>query len=267
MNPNDIILNGSLLAAVPMALLAGIVSFISPCVLPLVPGYVSLISGTSVDSVAHERRALRTVMLNSVTFILGFSIVFVSYGLLFGSIGYCVIQPAGGKVIAAWFGPDTRGVAMGIRQAGLPLGAALGALILPTIAERHGWRAAFEAGALAAALAPQRLAGVLLVASADLAVHWVQPPAATASLAELRQVAQARCAARMARMSSGPFTARTRSVMTSPSISIFSSLTAMAALLSAAPFCKTRSVLGGRGDTRAGVAGEKSSPSRSPMSR
>ncbi len=70
--------------------------------------------------------------------------------LLLGSIGYCTIQPAGGKVVADWFGPDARGVAMGIRQAGLPLGAALGALILPAIAERQGWRAAFEAGALAA---------------------------------------------------------------------------------------------------------------------
>jgi MFS family permease len=78
-----------------------------------------------------------------------------SYGellgwLLLGSIGYCTIQPAGGKVVAAWFSPDTRGLAMGVRQAGLPLGAALGALILPVIAERDGWRAAFEAGGLAA---------------------------------------------------------------------------------------------------------------------
>lgn len=70
--------------------------------------------------------------------------------LLVGSIGYCTIQPAGGKVVAAWFAPDTRGLAMGVRQAGLPLGAALGALILPAIAERQGWRAAFEAGGLAA---------------------------------------------------------------------------------------------------------------------
>ena len=62
------------------AFVAGLLSFLSPCVLPLVPGYVSLISGTSVDSVAHERRALRTVMLNSITFILGFSLVFILLG-------------------------------------------------------------------------------------------------------------------------------------------------------------------------------------------
>lgn len=78
-----------------------------------------------------------------------------SYGdilswLVVASIGYCTVQPGGGKVVAAWFPPDTRGFAMGIRQAGLPLGAALGALILPVAAERYGWRAAFDLGALAA---------------------------------------------------------------------------------------------------------------------
>lgn len=78
-----------------------------------------------------------------------------SYGdalfwLVIASIGYCTVQPGGGKVVAAWFSPDTRGFAMGIRQAGLPLGAALAALILPIAAERHGWRAAFDLGAVAA---------------------------------------------------------------------------------------------------------------------
>jgi nitrate/nitrite transporter NarK len=72
--------------------------------------------------------------------------------LVVASIGYCTVQPGGGKVVAAWFSPDTRGLAMGVRQAGLPLGAALGALILPAAAARHGWRAAFDLGALAALL-------------------------------------------------------------------------------------------------------------------
>jgi cytochrome c-type biogenesis protein len=82
LNPNDIILNGSLLAAVPMALLAGIVSFISPCVLPLVPGYLGFVSGMS----ATKSR----VVLGSLLFVLGFSIVFVSFGALFGGIGAAV---------------------------------------------------------------------------------------------------------------------------------------------------------------------------------
>lgn len=82
MNPNDIILNGSLLAAIPMALLAGIVSFISPCVLPLVPGYLGFVSGMS----AVKSR----VLLGSVLFVLGFSVVFVSFGALFGGLGAAV---------------------------------------------------------------------------------------------------------------------------------------------------------------------------------
>jgi cytochrome c-type biogenesis protein len=63
------------------AFLAGLVSFLSPCVLPLVPGYVSLISGVGVEQLkTHESQLLRKVMLNSVAFILGFSVVFITLG-------------------------------------------------------------------------------------------------------------------------------------------------------------------------------------------
>ena len=61
------------------AFVAGLLSFLSPCVLPLVPGYVSLISGTNVDH-AGEQRVMRSIMLHSVMFILGFSLVFVALG-------------------------------------------------------------------------------------------------------------------------------------------------------------------------------------------
>jgi cytochrome c-type biogenesis protein len=65
------------------AFLAGLVSFLSPCVLPLVPGYVSLISGAGVEELkVQEAQLLRKVMLNSIAFILGFSVVFVSLGAL-----------------------------------------------------------------------------------------------------------------------------------------------------------------------------------------
>jgi cytochrome c-type biogenesis protein len=63
------------------AFLAGLVSFLSPCVLPLVPGYVSLISGVGVEQLkTQETQLLRKVMLNSVAFILGFSAVFITLG-------------------------------------------------------------------------------------------------------------------------------------------------------------------------------------------
>src|SRR6202158_4005697 len=63
------------------AFLAGLVSFLSPCVLPLVPGYVSLISGVGVEQLkTQESQLLRKVMLNSIAFILGFSVVFITLG-------------------------------------------------------------------------------------------------------------------------------------------------------------------------------------------
>lgn len=73
------------------AFLAGILSFLSPCVLPLVPGYVSLISGASVEELqSSERRLLGTVMLHSVTFVLGFSVVFIALGAVATGVGQVV---------------------------------------------------------------------------------------------------------------------------------------------------------------------------------
>lgn len=70
------------------AFLAGIVSFLSPCVLPLVPGYVSLISGTTAAvAESNNQRLMSRVMLNSLMFILGFSIVFVSLGAAATGVG------------------------------------------------------------------------------------------------------------------------------------------------------------------------------------
>jgi cytochrome c-type biogenesis protein len=70
------------------AFLAGLVSFLSPCVLPLVPGYVSLISGVGVEELkAHESQLLRKMMLNSISFILGFSVVFITLGAISTEVG------------------------------------------------------------------------------------------------------------------------------------------------------------------------------------
>jgi cytochrome c-type biogenesis protein len=73
------------------AFFAGVLSFLSPCVLPLVPGYVSLISGASVEELqSPERRMFRTVMLHSLTFVLGFSVVFVALGAVATGVGQVV---------------------------------------------------------------------------------------------------------------------------------------------------------------------------------
>ena len=69
---------------------AGLLSFVSPCVLPLVPSYVSYITGLSIDQLREpsgERRIRQTIMVNSLLFIGGFSIVFIAFGVsasLFG---------------------------------------------------------------------------------------------------------------------------------------------------------------------------------------
>ena len=73
------IFSGYLIVALPVAALAGLLSFLSPCVLPLVPGYVSYAAGFS----AKRGR----VLLGSSLFVLGFSTPFVLYGALFGTLG------------------------------------------------------------------------------------------------------------------------------------------------------------------------------------
>jgi cytochrome c-type biogenesis protein len=72
------------------AFVAGTVSFLSPCVLPLVPGYVSLISGATIDEIqdqSADRKLLAGVMVKSFSFVLGFSVVFIALGAAATKIG------------------------------------------------------------------------------------------------------------------------------------------------------------------------------------
>src|ERR1700741_579405 len=63
------------------AFVAGLISFLSPCVLPLVPGYVSLISGAGVEELkSQDGQLFRKVILNSAAFLIGFRIVFIALG-------------------------------------------------------------------------------------------------------------------------------------------------------------------------------------------
>ncbi len=77
------------LTAVGLAFAAGLVSFVSPCVLPLVPVYLSYVSGVSVDQLGRERRRLLVV---SLLFVAGFTAVFVAFGAGAGSIGRLLVQ-------------------------------------------------------------------------------------------------------------------------------------------------------------------------------
>ena len=76
------IFSGVLITAFPFAFIAGIISFLSPCVLPLVPGYLSFAAGFSVSR--------GKVLLGSFLFVMGFSAVFVSFGAVFGGLGNAV---------------------------------------------------------------------------------------------------------------------------------------------------------------------------------
>jgi cytochrome c-type biogenesis protein len=78
--------HGSLLLALPVAAIAGLVSFASPCVLPLVPGYLSYVTGMSGVDLAEERQHRGRMLAGSGLFVLGFSAVFVLEGVLFGSL-------------------------------------------------------------------------------------------------------------------------------------------------------------------------------------
>ncbi|MGK0716864.1 cytochrome c biogenesis CcdA family protein [Leucobacter sp. W1153] len=87
----EVVADGQLLIAASIALLAGIISFASPCVLPLVPGYLAYVGGVSgVD--AGTRASRRRVVLGVVLFIAGFSAVFVAMMALAGSVGLWLVE-------------------------------------------------------------------------------------------------------------------------------------------------------------------------------
>jgi cytochrome c-type biogenesis protein len=98
------IFDGNLLIAMAVASLAGLISFFSPCVIPLVPGYLSYASGMS-DTKSRSR-----VLLGSLLFVSGFTALFISYGLLFGELGSKITQNS--RVISVVLGLLT--IAMGL---------------------------------------------------------------------------------------------------------------------------------------------------------
>jgi cytochrome c-type biogenesis protein len=86
---SEIVFGGNLLLALPIAMLAGLVSFASPCILPLVPGYLGYVGGFAGDGDKADRRRL---LLGVSLFVLGFSVVFVAFGVLFGVAGLLLTQ-------------------------------------------------------------------------------------------------------------------------------------------------------------------------------
>ena len=93
---------------------AGVLSFLSPCVLPLVPGYISLISGVSIDNLKEGSTSRREVVLNSLAFNAGLSVIFLLLGTTAGLVGSAItsnpwVRIIGGAIIIA-FGLQLIGV-------------------------------------------------------------------------------------------------------------------------------------------------------------
>jgi len=87
------------------AFVAGIISFLSPCVLPLVPGYVSMLSGIGVEQLRTGQPARNSLFASSLAFVAGFSVVFISFGASASAVGQFLLQhkalmgPVAGAVI------------------------------------------------------------------------------------------------------------------------------------------------------------------------
>ena len=99
--------SGITLFRIVISFAAGILSFLSPCVLPLVPGYISLISGVSIDNLKEGVSSKRAVILNSLAFNAGLSTIFLILGTTAGLVGAAItsnpwVRIIGGIVIIAF---------------------------------------------------------------------------------------------------------------------------------------------------------------------
>jgi cytochrome c-type biogenesis protein len=83
-------MTGSMLVAVPIAVVAGAISFFSPCVVPLLPGYLSYVTGLSAAELGSNRRG--RMLAGTSLFVAGFSAVFILTGVLFGAIGNALLE-------------------------------------------------------------------------------------------------------------------------------------------------------------------------------
>lgn len=116
------------------AFVAGVVSFLSPCVLPLVPGYVSMLSGMGVEQLKAGNAPRSALLASSLAFVVGFSIVFVAFGASASAVGQFLVQnknlmaPVAGAVIFL-FGLHLVGLLI---KLSMQTGVAVGAVIAAT---------------------------------------------------------------------------------------------------------------------------------------
>lgn len=148
MDPNpigEVIFSGSLLLALPLALLAGVIAFASPCVLPLVPAYLGYVGGVTAMPDTHDRATRARLVGGVLLFIVGFATVFVGFSVAFASLGAAlrtwlplVTQIAGVLVIAMGF-VFIGQVSFLQKQLSLPVKAATGWLGAPLLGVIFGF--------------------------------------------------------------------------------------------------------------------------------
>lgn len=146
--------------SVVAAFIAGLVSFLSPCVLPLVPGYISMLSGLGVEQLRQGQQSRSSLLGSSLAFVAGFSMVFISFGASASTVGQLLVHnrnllaPFAGALIVL-FGLHLVGWLGHISiRAGLGIGAALVVLAVAL---------ALRPGLLGSALAPTHLVSVALI--------------------------------------------------------------------------------------------------------
>jgi cytochrome c-type biogenesis protein len=141
----EIVFSGSLLVALPLALLAGVIAFASPCVLPLVPAYLGYVGGMSTLPERGDREARRQLLIGVALFVAGFAAVFVLFSVAFASVGALlrtwlplVTQIAGVVVIIMGF-VFIGQVSFMQKQLALPVRAAAGVAGAPLLGVIFGF--------------------------------------------------------------------------------------------------------------------------------
>lgn len=106
---------GSMIVALPVALLAGLVSFLSPCVVPLLPGYLSYATGMSASQIDAGQTQRGRMLLGTSLFVLGFAFVFVLAGVVLGAAGSLLLTYQAAITVLA----GTVAIVMGLSFAGV----------------------------------------------------------------------------------------------------------------------------------------------------
>ena len=154
---SDVVIDGPMVLAAPLAVAAGLVSFLSPCSLPLVPGYLSYVGGLSGSEVSRsggagasgialqvQGAARRRVLLGASLFVLGFSAVFTAYGAAAGALGGLLFDQS--RTLTVVLGTVT--VLLGLLFAGVLRLPALSRTARPSVRPAAGVAGAPLLGAL-----------------------------------------------------------------------------------------------------------------------